>query len=144
MICCSFDLCAFEKLKQFLLSSVFGEFLSQKHVELYKKKIHQPLRWSYGFNPSLYIDMQLLKNVSISGINPTLNKRVQSFYGIGGFFILLVFCWAYLPLFIYVILVSFFFYVISVLVSVWCWYCRMSFGFSFPSRIFEEFQKCMC
>ena len=50
------------------------------------KFFHQLLRWSYGFNPPLYIDMQLLKNVSISGINPTLNNGVQSFYGIGGNF----------------------------------------------------------
>ena len=30
--------------------------------------------------------MQLLKNVSISGINPKLNNGVQSFYSIDGIF----------------------------------------------------------
>ena len=39
---------------------------------------------------------------------------------------------------------TFFFWVISVLVSGWCWPCRMSFGFSFHSKILEVFQKYMC
>ena len=35
--CCTFDLCAFVKLRSFFLCSVFGEFLSQTLVELFQK-----------------------------------------------------------------------------------------------------------
>ena len=35
--CCTFDLCAFVKLRSFFPCSVFGEFLSQTLVELFQK-----------------------------------------------------------------------------------------------------------
>ena len=117
------------------------ESFYHKHLLNYIKKNHQLLRWSYGFHPSVYIDVQLLSNISISGINRTLNKHVQSFYGIAGFFVLLVFCWAYLSLFIYVILVFSFIFlgylVVGIRVMVTC---RMSFGFLSTLEFWKSFR----
>ena len=116
----------------------FLESFYHKHLLNYFKNFHQLLMWSYCVNPSLYIHMQLLKNFSISGINPTLIYGVQSFYGIGGIFcsyfakdVCLCSSMRYWSL-------TFFFCVFLVLVSGWWWTCKMSFGF--PSTL--EFWKC--
>ena len=45
ILLCSFDLCAFVKLRYFLLCLVSGEFLSQMLVESYQSLFQHLLRW---------------------------------------------------------------------------------------------------